>query len=316
IMTSAQFVFFLTYLLLGTPGGLVSAHICDGVSGFCWYKQTFREKPKLISCVHKYGSKITFYDEFKNSPRFLPDIKQQTHYLTILDLTYSDSATYYCAVNYEKHLSFLEATTVSVTGSGSNIQALVHQSASETVQPGGSVTLNCTVQTGSCDGEHSVYWFRNSEDSHPGLIYTHGGRNDQCERNSNTQTHTCVSKLSLKNLNVSHAGTYYCVIASCGHIAFLVHFFSGSLTTLLVVLLIFLVYEIKKRSHYQTTGMCTIFARLHIVICFFMFCFQGNNQNTNSLYYACIDIKENNRSKRRRESTKTVCVYSSINQEI
>ncbi len=82
------------------------------------------------------------------------------------------------------------------------------------------MTLNCTVHTGTCDGEHSVYWFRDSEGSHPGLIYTHGDRNDQCERKPNTQTHTCVYNLPMKSLNLSHAGTYYCAVASCGHILF------------------------------------------------------------------------------------------------
>ena len=82
------------------------------------------------------------------------------------------------------------------------------------------MTLNCTVQTGTCDGEHSVYWFKHSQESHPGLIYTHGGRNDQCERKGNTQTHTCVYNLPMKSLNRSHAGTYYCAVATCGHVLF------------------------------------------------------------------------------------------------
>uniref|UniRef100_A0A3P9MF99 Ig-like domain-containing protein n=1 Tax=Oryzias latipes TaxID=8090 RepID=A0A3P9MF99_ORYLA len=100
------------------------------------------------------------------------------------------------------------------------IQASVDQSSSENIHAGDSVTLNCTVHTGSCDEEHRVYWFKDSEDSHPGLIYTHGGRNDQCERKNNTQTHSCVYKLSIKNLTESHAGIYYCAVVSCGHILF------------------------------------------------------------------------------------------------
>uniref|UniRef100_A0A668RL54 Ig-like domain-containing protein n=1 Tax=Oreochromis aureus TaxID=47969 RepID=A0A668RL54_OREAU len=102
----------------------------------------------------------------------------------------SDSATYYCI-------------------------------SSGTIQPGGSVSLHCMVHTMlSCDGEHSVYWFKDSEDSQPGLIYTHGVRNDQCERKANKRTHTCVYNLRIESLNVSHAGIYYCAVASCGHILF------------------------------------------------------------------------------------------------
>lgn len=186
----------------------------------CWYKQTFQEKPKLISSAYKHETKFTFYDEFKNNPRFLLETKHQTQSLTILNLNYSDSATYFCAINDTKVMKFAEGTTVSVAASGFNIQASVHQSASEAVHPGGSVTLYCTVQTGSCDGEHIVYWFKNAQKSYPGLIYTHGSRNDQCKRNSTTQINSCVYNLPLTNLNVSHYGTYYCVIASCGRLLF------------------------------------------------------------------------------------------------
>ena len=138
--------------------------------------------------------------------------------MTILDLHISDSATYYCATLSNNGLTFEEGSIVK--GSGLKIPLSVHQSASEIIQPGDSVTLNCTVHTGSCDGEHSVYWFKNSKDSHLELIYTHGGSNDQCERKPNTQTHTCVYNLPMENLNLSHTGTYYCAVASCGHILF------------------------------------------------------------------------------------------------
>uniref|UniRef100_A0A671Y1P5 Ig-like domain-containing protein n=1 Tax=Sparus aurata TaxID=8175 RepID=A0A671Y1P5_SPAAU len=185
-----------------------------------WHKQSVREIPRLISNYYKYEKNVTLYDEFKNNPRFTLDTENGKNHLMITDLTISDSATYYCTSLYPFNLQFLEGFTVSVKGSGWNIPASVHQSASGNIQPGGSVSLNCTVHTGTCDGEHSVYWFKHSQESHPGLIYTHGGRNDQCERKDNTQTHTCVYNLPLKSLNLSHAGTYYCAVASCGHILF------------------------------------------------------------------------------------------------
>ena len=163
----------------------------------------------------------TFYNEFNNNPRFTLDTENGKNNLKITDLHISDSATYYCVSSNLYVFEFVEGTTLNVKGSGFNIQALVHQSASESIQPGGSVTLNCTVHTGTCDdGEHSVYWFKNSQESQPGIIYTHGGRNDQCERNNNTQTHTCVYNLPMKSLDLSHAGTYYCAVASCGQILF------------------------------------------------------------------------------------------------
>ncbi|XP_007555968.1 uncharacterized protein LOC103140661, partial [Poecilia formosa] len=186
----------------------------------CWYKQSLGQKPKLISSFYNYGTKKTFYNEFQNNGRFQLGGENHTYYLTVSDLRVSDSATYYCAVNYAKVLTFAEGNTVSVRDSGSDIQASVDQPKHATVLPGASVTLNCTVQTGSCGGEHRVYWFRNSDGSPPGLVYGHGTKNEQCETNPYRQTHTCVYDLPVENLDASHAGTYYCAVASCGHIAF------------------------------------------------------------------------------------------------
>ena len=185
------------------------------VARLYWYKQPLGQKLQLIATMFTFDKIGTFYGEFNNNPRFTLDTGDGKNHLKISDLRISDSAAYNCMSTFFSALHISESITVSVTGS-----AWVHQSASEIIQPGGSVTLNCTVHTGTCDGEHSVYWFKHSQESHPGLIYTHGGRNDQCERKDNTQTHTCVYNLPVKSLNLSHAGTYYCAVASCGHIVF------------------------------------------------------------------------------------------------
>uniref|UniRef100_A0A3B4V878 Ig-like domain-containing protein n=1 Tax=Seriola dumerili TaxID=41447 RepID=A0A3B4V878_SERDU len=276
----------------------------DDSAWLYWYKQSLGQKPKLISTFYVYDRRITFYHEFKNNPRFTLDPENGNNHLMIKDLHISDSATYYCADSYTFVLRFAEGTIVNVQGSGLNVKASLSQSGSETIQPGGSVTLNCTVHTGTCDGEHSVYWFKDSEESHPGLIYTHGDRNDQCEKKSETQT--CVYNLLLENLNRSHAGTYYCAVASCGQILYgngttldfkyeanspnsRVYFLSGALifNTILVVLLASSVYKIIKRK---------------------------NCHCTDNLQYAALNVKPPSRSSRQRNSTKTECVYSSIKQ--
>ncbi|XP_073330780.1 uncharacterized protein [Pagrus major] len=287
-----------------------------------WHKQNVREIPRLISSYFKYDTDVTFYEEFKNNPRFTLDTKNGKNHLMITDLNIFDSATYYCLSLYTYNLQFVEGITVSVKGSGMNIPASVHQSASEIIQPGGSVTLNCTVHTGTCDGEHSVYWFKHSQESHPGLIYTHGGRNDQCERKDNTQTHTCVYNLPMKSLNLSHAGTYYCAVASCGHILFgngtkldfedkvdspvLVYFLSGALTftTVLVVLLAFSVYKMKKRNSCQPTESRARFPP------------SAENaegyQEAENLHYAALSVNHAKRTRRQRNNTDSECVYSSV----
>ncbi|XP_039677661.1 titin-like [Perca fluviatilis] len=290
-----------------------------------WYKQTLGQKPTLISTYHKYNVNGIFHDEFKNNSRFTLDMENGKNHLKITDLRVSDSATYYCASSYTYIFEFAEGTLVDVKGSGLKVPATVHQSASESIQPGGSVTLDCTVHTGTCDGEHSVYWFKNSEESQPGLIYTHGGRNNQCERKPNTQTHTCVYKLPMKSLNLSHAGTYYCAVASCGHILFgngtklefenevdspvLVYFLSGTstFTTILSVLLAFKVCMMNKgnsRRSKESQARCpappTAKAKGY--------------QHAENLYYAALSADLSNRPRGQRDPTWSECVYYSIKQ--
>nr|XP_046236676.1 uncharacterized protein LOC124054561 [Scatophagus argus] len=300
----------------------LSCSCLDDVSVmFYWYKQTAGLNPKLVSSFYSYNANSTFHDEFKN-PRFSADIENLKYQLKISDLQISDSGTYYCIGSNSHLLKFCEGTTVTIKGSGLDIPALVHQSASETIQPGGSVTLNCTVHNGTCDGEHSVYWFKNSGESHPGLIYTHGGRNDQCERNPNTQTHSCVYSLPLKSLNRSRAETFSCAVASCGHILFgdeikfdfenevdsLVYILSGALalTTILVVLLAFTVYKMNKRSCQYTEPNETFSTTSapNAAPC----------QDTENLHYAALRDLKANRSRRQKSNTNDECVYSSVKQ--
>ncbi|XP_026175026.1 immunoglobulin kappa light chain-like [Mastacembelus armatus] len=345
-MTSLEFALFLTCLLLWKTAlatqvnvspsvrqdsGFISANIGDNVTLRCfyesnvaamfyWYKQTLGHKPKQLSAVFKYD-KYEFKDEFKNNPRFSLETSHNKNHLKISDLQISDSATYYCIGCISYQFEFVEGVTLSVQGSGLNIPAQVHQSASESIQPGGSVTLNCTVHTGTCDGEHRVYWFKHSGKAHPGLIYTHGGSNDQCERKPETQTHSCVYNLPMNSLNVSDAGTYYCAVVSCANMLFgngtkkdpadkenspkyLVYFLSGALTitTILVVLLALSVYKISKRncqcreSQVQFPASSTANAEGY--------------QDADNVHYAA--LREHRSDQARRQKDDTTCIYSPI----
>ncbi|XP_029024674.1 uncharacterized protein LOC114866732 [Betta splendens] len=338
-MSSLKFVLCLSCLFMGknaqkvdqsSPSllsqmkGLLPVNIGDNVTLRCsykgddsawlfWYKQILGEKPKLISSFYMYDPKITFHNEFKENKRFKLESKEGKNDLHILHLNVSDSATYYCASSYTFVLSFAEGIILSVRDSDSNVPALVHQSVSGSIQLGGSVTLNCTVQTGTCDGQHSVYWFKDSGEARPGIIYTHGDRNDQCERNPDTQTHTCVYNLPLKSLNASHTGTYYCAVASCGHILFgngtklvferqinsslLVYVLSGAVafTTILCVLLSFLICKMIK-------GNCKCSAPSTTNV-------EDSNDN---LHYAALHVNQANRSRRLRNEVLSECVYSGV----
>uniref|UniRef100_A0A3B5A013 Ig-like domain-containing protein n=1 Tax=Stegastes partitus TaxID=144197 RepID=A0A3B5A013_9TELE len=334
-MTPPKFVVYLTCLLLETivatqklsshrqEARFISADVGGSLTLRCfykhtdatrfyWYKQSLGQKPSFICTVYMLNTVGTCNDEFQNNSRFTMTNEAGNNHFHIKDLRISDSGTYYF------NLEFAEGIVVSVKGSGLNFQALVQKSASETSQPGDPATLSCTVHTGICDGEHSVYWFRTEEESLPRIIYTQGGTNDQCGKKPNTQTQTCVHNLPIKNL--SHAGTYYCAVASCGHIVFgngtkldtddegkslfLVYFLSGALTftAALVVLLAFLLFKMSKKSRFQSESPDRFSAPSTEV-----------NQDADNLHYASISVKPPNRPKRQR-NTESQCVYSTVKQ--
>ncbi|XP_055756874.1 uncharacterized protein LOC129835311 [Salvelinus fontinalis] len=190
---------------------------------FSWYKQTLGEKLQLFSTFYKNDSDATFHQKFKDNPRFSLRCGKGVNHLRISDIELSDSATYYCGSAYNNIMEFGEGTIVIVKGSGSRNMPILQQSVSESVQPGDSVTLNCTIHTETCAGEHSVYWFRRgSGESGPGILHTNGDRRDQCEKSpdAGSPTQSCVYNLPKRNLSLSDAGIYYCAVALCGEILF------------------------------------------------------------------------------------------------
>ncbi|XP_029931640.1 uncharacterized protein LOC115376289 [Myripristis murdjan] len=295
----------------------------DVAAMFYWYKQTLGQKPLLMCSFYKYEKNAIFHNEFKNDPRFKLEIETNGNQLKIFELQHSDAATYFCVNGLSFDFEFGDGVTLSVKGSGLNIQAVVHQSESQTIQPGDSVTLNCTVHTGTCDGEHSVYWFRSSGHSQPRAIYTHGVTDDQCERKPTTHTQTCDYNLPMKSLDLSDAGTYYCAVLSCGEILFgngtktdtenevasppvLVYFLSAALafTITLVVLLASSVYETNKINSRRCTdsqARSSTASTQHV-----------EGQDADNLHYAALSENKAHRPRRQRDNTDTVCVYSSI----
>ncbi|XP_018599879.2 uncharacterized protein LOC108929675 [Scleropages formosus] len=186
-----------------------------------WFKQPLGQKPQIVAKAHYYSQDVELQNEFKNMMRFSLQWTPTSFNLTIANAEQSDSAVYYCATMFLNEVKFGNGTLLLLKYSSS--RTVVQQVVSDPARPGDSVTLQCTVDSETCAGEHSVYWFRHgSGESLPGLIYTHGNRSDECERSpeAGSHTHSCIYSLPKRNLSRSNAGIYYCAVATCGDILF------------------------------------------------------------------------------------------------
>uniref|UniRef100_A0A3B5REH4 Uncharacterized LOC102227512 n=1 Tax=Xiphophorus maculatus TaxID=8083 RepID=A0A3B5REH4_XIPMA len=282
----------------------------DGVI-FYWYKQTPGQKPQLMSEFYRYKRNGSLTGEFCNDPRFELETGKDKNHLRISSVQMSDSATYYCAGVHTYLYTFLEGITVHVKEPNLNIWTLVDQSRSEINRPGGSVTLKCTVQSGTCDGQHRVFWFRNSEEHLPEIIYTNGASDDQCKKKPTTQAHSCVYSLSIESLDASNAGTYHCAVASCGHILFgkgmqldyekksdspvLLYVLSGALAVSIIMVVI-----LAQKLH--KTKSCK--GKVWLQISF-------DYEDAENLHYAALSSNKLSRSRGKRDATSEV-VYSSV----
>ncbi|XP_023663783.1 uncharacterized protein [Paramormyrops kingsleyae] len=187
-----------------------------------WFKQPVGQKPQLMAKAY-YLADGEFSEAFKKMERLSVQKIDGSFNLTISRLEPSDSAVYYCAAVFYYEITFGNGTFIMLTDKKSDSRTVVQQPLCDTVQPGDSVLLQCTIVSESCAGEHSVYWFRHgSGESLPGVIYTKGNRSDKCKKSSEagSPTQSCVYSLPMRNLNLSDAGTYYCAVAMCGEMLF------------------------------------------------------------------------------------------------
>uniref|UniRef100_A0A3P9Q768 Ig-like domain-containing protein n=1 Tax=Poecilia reticulata TaxID=8081 RepID=A0A3P9Q768_POERE len=271
----------------------------DGVI-FYWYKHTPGQKPQLMSEFYTYKTNGSLKGEFWNDPRFELETGKNKNHLRISNLQMSDSATYYCAAVDTYLYTFLEGITVHVKESNLNIWTLVDQSRSEIIQPGSSVTLKCTVQSGTCDGEHRVFWFRNSEEHLSEIIYTNGASDDQCKKKPTTQAHSCVYSLTIESLNMSSAGTYHCAVASCGHILF------GKGMNL--------DYESNKsfcKDCLTFQEVVRMYSDVYNTVLNSIACFIQESNDVHNLHHAALRSSKISSSRGKREATSEV-VYSSV----
>ncbi|XP_072232395.1 uncharacterized protein [Leuresthes tenuis] len=217
----------LFIVLFRAYGDLLYANLGDNVTLPCvysssvkhltWYKQVAGEQPQMVSSFYKHSpDSNSFQEPFKDEKRFSVQTGEGFYNLIISNVQDSDSAMYYCGHTSITVTEFYKATFLVLKESG--CRSYLQQPDSESVQPGGSVTLNCTVLGGTRDREHSIYWFkRDSTASRFGTMYIPIHSSSVCVRSSG---HSCVYSLSKRNVSLSDAGIYHCAVASCGEIVF------------------------------------------------------------------------------------------------
>uniref|UniRef100_A0A8C1S3G9 Immunoglobulin V-set domain-containing protein n=1 Tax=Cyprinus carpio TaxID=7962 RepID=A0A8C1S3G9_CYPCA len=123
-----------------------------------WFKQM--ADGKSLQIVSSYLNQPTSWNEgFKKTNRFYV-IKGDDHFnLTILKIKPSDTAMYFCVVSSYHKIGMGAGSRLLVRGKFSSIgrNTTLQQSLTDTLHTGDSVSLQCSLFTESCAGEHSVY---------------------------------------------------------------------------------------------------------------------------------------------------------------
>ena len=181
-----------------------------------WFKQSLENTQRIVST---YMGETEFHNEFNNNHRFSLDYENGKKNLEIGNVQISDSAVYHCISCVGHQVSFL--ATVHIAVKEHNVGLQIDQPLSETVTPGQSLRLRCSVHFGTCNGQNKVYWFAQSGESESGVIHSHrGGDEGQCERAPNASSKSCSYSLNIHNVSSAQVGTYYCAVEACGQVLF------------------------------------------------------------------------------------------------
>ncbi|KAA8582567.1 uncharacterized protein LOC116707407 isoform X1 [Etheostoma spectabile] len=294
----------------------------------CWYKQVAGEQPQIISSFYKYlPDSNKFYNQFQDNDRFSVHTGEGFYHLNIFNVQDSDSAMYYCGHTSSVVTEFNNGTFLVLTESSR--RPLIQQPASDSVKPGQSVTLNCTLHIGTSDTEHSVYWFKreNSRNSHLGFMYIYTHNRSQCEQSLGPEfpARSCVHTLTKRNVSVSDAGTYYCAVASCGEILFgkgtrldveekqedispvFLHCMVAALlvSVFLNITLIGMLCKMSRRKCPHSEGLPP-HSRAPVNTA------NSQSEESDASQYIALDFKEMQGKRRRRRSTEEEMIYSGV----
>uniref|UniRef100_A0A3B5A7N0 Ig-like domain-containing protein n=1 Tax=Stegastes partitus TaxID=144197 RepID=A0A3B5A7N0_9TELE len=322
-----------SHIALFVHGALLYANLGDDVTLRChydlkfnhlyWYRQVAGEQPKLISSFYKHSpSSNRFHNQFEDNQRFSLQTGEGYYHLKISNIQDSDSSMYYCGHENITGIKFDEGMLLHYQYRWSILQ----QPESESVQPGGSATLSCTVLAGATDGKHSVYWFKKDSGSpRLGIMYSHANSSSQCSDTpeSRCPEQRCMYKLAKRNVSLSDAGMYYCAVASCGEILFgkgtrldvggeqhLKLFFPSSADFACSLSLYCFLFS-QRAITTLSLSWCTVWFQLWLQMPSLMSYFL-QSEDLNAMQYVALDFKKKQSTSRRQKITEEETVYSGV----
>ncbi|KAM7377558.1 hypothetical protein PAMA_014054 [Pampus argenteus] len=197
----------------------IECHIKSEMMKRVWYKLTTGKRLQLVTAFDSYYNREVFADEFRD--RFSVKFDKTSSHLSISRATWEDVGTYYCGAMNLNDIQFGPGTFLMLKGTKMISDSVVQRPESQSVEPGHSVTLSCSVHTEHCAEHTRVLWLKNSVHSAPEMIYSSENTRDTCQRNeSGSGEATCVYKHLMRNLSFDDDGTYYCAVTSCGQVQF------------------------------------------------------------------------------------------------
>ncbi|KAK9524525.1 hypothetical protein VZT92_016912 [Zoarces viviparus] len=172
----------------------IECHIKSELKKRVWYRFTPGEGLQLVAAFNYFYNHTVFADEshFRYSVKF----DRINSHLSISATTWEDAGTYFCGVLQFKDIQFGSGTFLMLKGA--NVM-----SESKSVLPGDSVSLSCSVQTGRCAAQHAHH-------SAPQSMSSSGEKTVQSEGT------TCLYSHLMRNRSSDDAGTYFCIVTSCG----------------------------------------------------------------------------------------------------